>query len=263
MAISGVSGSTSSYRDTWESSGGIYGNDEVDESGSSSGATQVWNAVFTDKKDMGVTAEDFLKLMVTQLTNQDFMNPVDDSQYVTQMAQITTMQQMTELANYSKTSYVMSLVGKNVTAARITVSGELQKETGPVTKISLTNNEFGIYVNGKKFSLEQLMEIHSGAAASDDSGSDFDTATTDQNKKSYLLSLVGRDVTITKKGDDSDDTLSFNITGTVERVSSADGKYRVYVNGNWHELDEVTEVAGSVKDEDSTATTPTTGEADE
>lgn len=261
MAISGVSGSNGlSYRDNWDKNGGIYGDEEVDESGSSGGTSQVWNAVFTDKKDMGVTAEDFLTLMVTQLTNQDFMNPVDDSQYVTQMAQITTMQQMTELANYSKTSYVMSLVGKNVTAARISVSGELLKETGPVTKITLTNNEFGIYVNDKKFSLEQIMQINNGSEVSSEGGDKTEDATTAQNKKSYLLSLIGRDVTITKKGDDSDDTLSFKITGTVERVSSEDGKYRVYVNGGWHELDEVTEVAGSVKEEE---TTPTTGEADE
>ena len=35
----------------------------------------------------------FLTLLVAQLKNQDFMNPVDDTQYVTQLAQISTMQQ--------------------------------------------------------------------------------------------------------------------------------------------------------------------------
>ncbi len=153
MAISGVGSTNSSYRENWDKNGGIYGAaGETDKTEGTEGSdkTQVWDAVFTDKKELGVTAEDFLTLMVAQLTNQDFMNPVDDSQYVTQMAQITTMQQMTELANYSKTSYVMSLVGKNVTAAKITVSGELQKETGPVQSVSLNNNEFTIVVNKKK-----------------------------------------------------------------------------------------------------------------
>lgn len=91
---------------------------------------QVWDAVFTDDSDNGVSVDDFLNLMVAQLQNQDFMNPVDDTQYVTQLAQFATMQQMQELATYMKTNYVMSLVGKEVTAARFSVSGELQQETG-------------------------------------------------------------------------------------------------------------------------------------
>ena len=85
-------------------------------------------------------------LMVAQLQNQDFMNPVDDTQYVTQAAQFATMQQMQELATYMKTGSVMSLVGKEVTAARFSVSGELQQETGRVEKISLVNNEYAVYV---------------------------------------------------------------------------------------------------------------------
>ena len=35
-----------------------------------------------------VTMEDFLTLMVAQLKNQDFMNPVADTQYVTQLSLI-------------------------------------------------------------------------------------------------------------------------------------------------------------------------------
>ena len=93
-----------------------------------------WDAVFTDDSDNGVSVDDFLNLMVAQLQNQDFMNPVDDTQYVTQLAQFATMQQMQELATYMKTNYVMSLVGKEVTAARFSVSGELQQETGRVAK---------------------------------------------------------------------------------------------------------------------------------
>lgn len=250
MAIGGV-GSGTSYRENWDKNGGIYGaasDTGKTEDTDGTGKTQVWDAVFTDKKDLSVTAEDFLTLMVAQLTNQDFMNPVDDSQYVTQMAQITTMQQMAELANYSKTSYVMSLVGKNVTAARITVGGELQKETGPVQSVSLNNNEFSIIVNKKKFTLEQIMEIHSGSTAGTDDTTGG-TATEADSKKNYLLSLLGREVTIGKggdKGDDkTDDTLYYEVTGTVEKTSTKDGEYRVYVKGEWHSLDEVIEVAGS------------------
>ena len=139
MAIGGVTSgvASGSYRDKWNNKDLLEEEDgEKTEGTGSTDKTHTWNAVFEEKKP-GVTADDFLTLMVAQLTNQDFMNPVDDTQYVTQLAQFTTMQQMQEMANYTKTSYVMSLVGKNVTAAKITVSGELQKETGVIQSISL------------------------------------------------------------------------------------------------------------------------------
>ena len=101
----------------------------------------------------------FLTLLVAQLKNQDFMNPVDDTQYVTQLAQISTMQQMEEMAYNAKSSYVASLVGKNVSAAKFTVSGELKKADGVVEKISLLDGKFVIYVDGEAFSMDEIMEI--------------------------------------------------------------------------------------------------------
>ena len=126
---------------------------------------QSWDAVFTDKADNGVSVDDFLNLMVAQLQNQDFMNPVDDTQYVTQLAQISTMQQMEEMAYNAKSSYVASLVGKNVSAAKFTVSGELKKADGVVEKISLLDGKFVIYVDGEAFSMDEIMEIKDKPAA--------------------------------------------------------------------------------------------------
>ena len=238
--------------------------DEDDEEvGGSSGSSQIWDAVFTDKTKNSVSVDDFLSLMVAQMTNQDFMNPMDDTQFVTQLAQFSSMQMMQEMANYSKTSYVMSLVGKPVTAARISVGGELLKETGPVQKISLHNNEYAVWVNGKKFSLEQIMEL-GGTSSSGDSGN---TATDnkvedDTSRKEYLNSLIGREVTITIEEKDETGSVNCESTGTVEKVSTKDDKFRVYVEGTWYSMDDITEVGGKdvqdvpPEEDESTGTTP-------
>ena len=237
MAVSGVNGaSNTSYRDKFTTSG-ILGADETD---SEEKVDKIWNAVFEENKT-AVSADDFLQLMVAQLKNQDFMNPVDDTQYITQLAQFTTMQQMTDMANYSKTSYVMSLVGKNVTAAKINVSGTLQKETGPVQKVSLVNNEFAIYVNDKRFTLEQIMEI--GTTNSEANAED----TSEAVRKNYLVSLLNQNVQVEKKTtvkneDGEEEEKVEKIEGLVERVSSANGEYRVYIDGEWYSLDDVVEV---------------------
>jgi len=38
----------------------------------------------------------FLRLLVTQLANQDPLNPADGTQFVTQLAQFTTLEQETQ-----------------------------------------------------------------------------------------------------------------------------------------------------------------------
>jgi hypothetical protein len=132
----------------------ISGSDRIDST------TNKWNIVTTDKKNNSdLDFSDFLNLMIVQLKNQDFMNPVDDSEYMTQMTQFASMQAMNELASYSKTNYAMSMVGKEVTASRYTVSGNLDTTTGIVEKVSLVNNEYVLYVGGKTYSLDQVMQV--------------------------------------------------------------------------------------------------------
>ena len=126
-------------------------------------ATNNINAVFEDNNKQAVSVDDFLNLMVAQLQNQDFMNPTDDTQFVTQLAQFATMQSMQEMGAYMKTNYVQSLIGQKVTAAKYSVSGAIEKETGMISRIVIADNEFSIYVNDKKFTLEQIMEYHTSS----------------------------------------------------------------------------------------------------
>ena len=112
----------------------------------------------TSSTSSTMTASDFLKLFVTQLQNQDFNDPMDNSEMMNQITQLSNMQMMQQMAEYSKSSYAMSLVGKTVTASRYT-NGELDTETGTVSKVSLVDSEYVLYVNGKKYGLEQVMEV--------------------------------------------------------------------------------------------------------
>ena len=142
--------------------------------------TTEWNAVFVEEDSNVLGLDSFLKLMVTQLTNQDFMNPVDDTQFISQMAQFSTLQAMSEMSSNMKNNYVLSLVGQEVTCAKFNVSGNLVKETGKVERVTLSDNEFALYVNGEKFTLSQIMELgKKSEAASDADDADGADETTD------------------------------------------------------------------------------------
>lgn len=125
-----------------------------------SSASSVQSASKTANK-ASLSSEDFLKLFVTQIQNQDFNDPMDNSAMMNQITQLSNMQMMQEMASYSKTSYAMSLIGKNVTASRF-VGGQLDTTTGTVTKVSLVDDEYVLYIKGKKYTLEQIMEINDG-----------------------------------------------------------------------------------------------------
>lgn len=126
------------------------------------GQTYNYDAVFQSTNDNdSIGIMDFLDLMIQQLSNQDFMDPVDDTQYLTQMAQFASMSAMEELASYSQASYVYGLIGQNVTVASMSVGGAYSDETGPIEMISLVDNEYTIQVNGKTYDLSAIMQIHS------------------------------------------------------------------------------------------------------
>lgn len=149
--------------------------------GTSSGNN--YNAVFTDESDNSVLDPDqFLNLLVLQMQNQDFMNPMDDSTYITQMTQFSNMQQMQKMAEYSETSYALSLVGKTVTASRIQVNGSLDTTTGVVDKVSLVDGDYVLYVGGKTYTLSQIMSVQAGGSSSGDGKPSYDTSTMEITK---------------------------------------------------------------------------------
>lgn len=168
MATSvGSLGSNYSYRDYLEDSKYNTDTDKTNNTYATQKPTTNWNMVVDEDGDGNqLDVDGFMKIMVAQLTNQDFMNPVDDTQFVTQMAQFSMMQQMSDMTSNMKNNYMLSLVGQTVTCAKFNVSGDVVKETGKVERIVLAENDYSIYVNGERFSLSQIMEL--GAASEED-----------------------------------------------------------------------------------------------
>ena len=193
-------------------------------SGISSTNDNYIDAVYEDESSKDVSVDSFLQLMIAQLQNQDFTNPMDDTAYVTQLAQFSTMQQMQELAYYSKSNYVMSMIGKEVTVAKMNLSG-VEKVTGPVERISVSNNEYFVYVDGTPYNLNQVMEIMPSANTGD--GSEDDEAT------DLKLSLVS--------STDTSATISWQTPTEDEDVDTERLRYSVYYSTS-KEFDSVTEI---------------------
>lgn len=95
------------------------------------------------KQSTGMNKDDFLKLFVTQLQNQDPLNPQDGTQFIGQLAQLTQVEQayntntnlqnMLNQAGNSTTLAALSLIGKDVEAP----GSQLELKSGTPATISL------------------------------------------------------------------------------------------------------------------------------
>lgn len=103
--------------------------------------------------------DDFLKLMVAQLQNQDMNNTADTSEYTSQMAQFSMVQALTELNEMSKTTYTMSLIGKEITLAENASDGSLHVVAGTVEGVNLYDGDAQVIVNGTSYPVSSIMEV--------------------------------------------------------------------------------------------------------
>lgn len=67
----------------------------------------------------------FLKILASELQNQDPQNAKDGTEYVTQMAQFSALQQMANLNSTMKMTGANSLIGKTVVLSKINQNGQL------------------------------------------------------------------------------------------------------------------------------------------
>lgn len=104
--------------------------------------------------------DDFLKILITQLQHQDPTNPMEDREFISQMAQFSSLEQMTNMASsFGKLSGVLasseaqSMLGKNVEIedGQATVAGRVEQ---------VTRGDYPlIMVNGKFYDLERVSVV--------------------------------------------------------------------------------------------------------
>lgn len=114
-----------------------------------------------NQQDTSLSVDSFLSLIAMQLSNQDPMNPMQDTEFMSQLAQFTTLQATQNMATQNAVSYAASLVGKDITAAKILKTGEMITTTGAVTGVSFFEGEPVIYIGNEAYWLDQIMSVGS------------------------------------------------------------------------------------------------------
>lgn len=106
---------------------------------------------------------DYLKLLVAQMQNQDPMNPLDNNQMASQLAQLSQLQQTENmngtfrqvLASQQMTQ-ATSLLGKTVT---FTVDGDTTMYYGAVDRVNMVNGAVRVGVGNYDVDLDNVQSV--------------------------------------------------------------------------------------------------------
>ena len=105
---------------------------------------------------------DFLQLLVTQMQNQDPMAPMQDTEFIAQMAQFTSLEQskqmsadMAEMRSQTSFQQGVGLLNQQVTVK----VGEELPETGIVSELKMVEGEPKLLINNKFYALQDVIHV--------------------------------------------------------------------------------------------------------
>ena len=110
----------------------------------------------------GMGKDDFMQLLIAQVKNQDPMKPMEDKDFVTQLAQFSSLeasekmtQQMEELTGSQMLVQAATLIGKQVSAKLET--GEVVN--GTISQVKMLSGKPTAVVNGTEIDTSLITQI--------------------------------------------------------------------------------------------------------
>ncbi len=126
-------------------------------------------------KSQTLMKDDFLKLFIAQLKNQDPLSPVDDSQFLAQLAQFSSLEQMSNVAksvedlNQNMTMLTSqsllvqgaAMIGKEA----VGIDGDGQQVSGLISSVKWNGDALQVAIGDIMVNLENIIEVREAGTA--------------------------------------------------------------------------------------------------
>lgn len=128
----------------------------------------------TEKDGKTLGQDEFLKILMTQLSSQDPMQPMQDTEFIAQMAQFTSVEQMTKVASEVKLLRQQSsgispeLIDKQVNWTHTAEDGSQTTGAGLVTGIVINKGLQYVIVAGKEVPIDEITKVQKPEVKADE-----------------------------------------------------------------------------------------------
>jgi flagellar basal-body rod modification protein FlgD len=109
----------------------------------------------TRKSNDELGKNDFLKLLTTQLRYQDPMNPMEDKEFIAQMAQFSSLEQMQNMNSSMAMTQASNLIGMQVKWS----DNNAVEQKGIVTSVRMVDGEPKLLIGNTSIDLKNVTSV--------------------------------------------------------------------------------------------------------
>lgn len=122
-------------------------------------ASNAANTTSSVSNGYNLDMSDFFQILSAQLQNQSMFDTVDNTQYITQMAQFSMLSQMQEMAQNIQSVQALSLMGKTVSLVSINSNGSTSKVSGKVDSVVFQNGTSYVGIDGLYYEASSVYQV--------------------------------------------------------------------------------------------------------
>lgn len=102
----------------------------------------------------------FLQLLVAQMKYQDPLEPTDNTEYVAQLAQFSSLEAMNNVSESMDLQRATALVGKTVTVSSTNeTTGVTTEVTGTVDYVTHSGSKTFLTINGNQYNVDDVKQV--------------------------------------------------------------------------------------------------------
>ena len=107
----------------------------------------------------GYDQDAFMNILCAQMKYQDPLEPTSNTEYISQYAQFTQVEQMQNMAKAMSMSRASELVGKTVMVESTNSKGEIERVEGRVDYVTYSGSDAYLNIDGKDYKMEDVKSV--------------------------------------------------------------------------------------------------------
>ncbi len=134
---------------------------QVVNNGRTADSSSISKAIEAAKKEAGgaLDKDAFLQLLVTQMQYQDPLEPTDNTEYVSQLATFSTLEEMQNMGTTMDKQSASALVGKYVFVEETSATGDTKSVEGTVDYVTFSGSKTYLSIEGTLYDYDNLKTV--------------------------------------------------------------------------------------------------------